>query len=170
MTLKEANHRLALVGSENRAAVLVDVLRSTPSKVSKRKLAAEWFNVCEAIAPWVEDLRDEFEGIGFITDAKKSEIPDLPVTVYRAAYADDDIENALSWTTSKETAEFFARHHTSLRARFLGLYRDDAEMRIFEGTATEAYGYLTGRGEAEVIAKTVEGIEAIAALRKVEAA
>ena len=114
--LKTVNRNLALVGSEDRAPVLVEALKTTASKASKRKLAREWFNACDAIGPHRFELREQFEGIGFVTDAPKDEIPEFPVTVYRGAWSDDDVAWALSWTTDREKAEWFARYLTSPRA------------------------------------------------------
>ena len=149
MTVKDMERRLALVGSENRAEVLVELLQQTPSKKTARKLLRDWFNVCEALAPWTADFREQFERVGYVSDSEEK--LDFPITVYRAAYEDDDIDNALSWTTSRATAEFFARHHTSFRAQFLGLYRDDVDMLIWQGTAHSALAYFTGRDEHEIV-------------------
>jgi hypothetical protein len=162
MSLAAANARLSLVGSEHRAGVLVDELRRTPSKPSARKMMREWFNICDALAPWRDELRGEFERIGFVTDTK--EPLELPVTVYRAAWEDDDVEHALSWTLDREIAERFCKGLVSPRAWFLGIKRDDVDAYIYEGTCVEAFGYLTSRGEAEVIARTVENIRPIAQL------
>jgi len=164
----EAEQHLALVGSENRAAVLVDELRATPHKPSARKLLREWFNVCDALAPYRHDLREQFERVGFVTDTTESLV--LPATVYRAAWPDDASSEALSWTLDREIAEMFARLLVSPRAWFLGIKRDDCDPHIFQGFCTEAYGYLTSRGESEVIAKTVEAIQPIAILTSKESA
>jgi hypothetical protein len=164
MNLKSLDRKLALVGSERRAPLLVDILQTTESKVSKRQLLRDWFSSCDALAPWRHDLAEQFDIAGYVTDAKKSEQPALPVTVYRGAWEDDDVETALSWTTDLERAEWFARYLTSVRAMFLGIHRTDVSPVVFQGTCTEAYGYLTGRGEHEVVAKTVEDIEAISML------
>ena len=163
------NRSLALVGSEDRAAVLVDALKTTPSKASRRKLARKWFNSCDAIGPYRHALREQFEGIGFFTDAAKADVPEFPVTVYRGAWSDDDVAWALSWTTDREKAEWFARYLTSPRAWFLGIKRDEDGVlpTVFQGTCIEAFGYLTDRDEHEVIAKTVVDIRPIAELVKV---
>ena len=162
MSVKDANRRLSLVGSEDRAAVLADELQRTPHKPSARKLAREWFNLCDAIGPYATALRTEFFRIGFFTDSDT--VPDLPVVVYRAAYEDDDIANALSWTTDRAVAEKFARMFMGPRGWFLGLKRTDTPMLIWRGVCTEAYGYLDDRQEREVIAKTVVEVEAVAKL------
>jgi len=160
-----AHERLGLVGSEARARVLVDELRRTPSKPSARRLLREWFNLCDALEPWSDDLREQFERVGFVTDAKDR--LELPATVWRAAWSDNDVARALSWTADVDTAERFARYLTSHRAWWLGIKRDDAEPWIWKGECTEAYGYLTSRNEDEVIAKTVVNIIPVAALRLV---
>jgi hypothetical protein len=161
-TVADVEQRLALVGSESRAAVLVEELRATPHKPSARKLLREWFNVCDALAPYRLDLREQFERVGYVTDSTDSLV--LPATVYRAAWPDDATDEALSWTLDRETAEMFARLLVSPRAWFLGIKRDDCEPHIFQGLCTEAFGYITSRGESEVIAKTVLDIEPIAIL------
>lgn len=166
--MDDQSHRLAMAGSETRAPVLVQVLRETPDPEAKRKLLADWLNVCEAYSPWREDLREQMELAGFFTDLEEGAPPEVPVTVYRAAWEDDEAERALSWTTERSVAEFFCRHHTSFRAMFLGIYRDDVDIYIWQATCTEMHGYLTGRAESEVIAKTLENVEPIAALPRSE--
>lgn len=164
MTLPEVERRLALVGSEDRAAVLVEALQTTESKKTKRKLLREWFNLCDALAPWRHELREQFELAGFVTDNHIR--PKAPVLVYRAAWEDDDVETSLSWTTDRAIAERFCMGLVSPRARFLGIYRDDVEAYIWQGICTEMLGYLMGRDESEVIAKTVIDIQPIATLVK----
>lgn len=153
--------RLAIVGSENRAEVLV--AECVAAKVpSARRLLRDWFPSSEALWPWRFELREQFERVGYVTDTKEE--LEFPLTIWRAAYADDDIDNALSWTTSRETADFFARHHTSIRAQFLGLYRDDMPMLIWRATCDEALAYFTNRGESEVVPVEVYDVEAVAEL------
>lgn len=161
------SERLMMAGSERRAPVLVDVLRETESDDEARELLRDWFNMSEAISPWTAELREQFERVGYVTDDEDFEL-ELPVTVYRAAYEDDDVESALSWTTSLETAHFFARHHTSIRAAFLGLYRDDVDMVIWRDTMHEAHAYFNGRGEHEVVPRRITDIEAIQKLARAE--
>jgi hypothetical protein len=153
--------KLIRVGSEARAEVLAREAAELPAKEAA-ELLADWFNVCDALAPARFDLRRQFERCEFVGDYAAA--PELPVTVYRAAWDDDDAATALSWTTDREVAERFCRGLTGLRAMFLGIWRDDATPTIFEGLCTEAYGYLTSRDEHEVIAKTVVGIRPIAEL------
>lgn len=167
MTVKENDaRRLALVGSENRAAVLAEIANEA-SPAYGRKLLAEWFNMCDALAPWTAELRSAFERCGYVTDT--DERLELPVVVYRAAWEDDDTASALSWTTDLEFAKRFCKGLTSMRARFLGIYRDDVDAFIYEANCTRAYGYLTSRGESEVIAAEVEDIHAVAQLVAVPA-
>lgn len=161
-TLAAIDRNLALCGSESRAGVLVEAVRETPHKPTARKLLADWFNVCDALAPWRDALREQFERVGFVTDA--DDPLNLPATVYRAAWPDDVLDRALSWTLDREIAEMFARQLISPRGWFLGLKRDDCDPHIYQGVVTEAFGYLTSRGESEVIAKTVIAIEPIAVL------
>jgi hypothetical protein len=85
--------------------------------------------------------------------------------VYRGAWHDDEVDRALSWTQDRAFAERFARGLTGFRARLvLGMYREDATPTIFRGYAEEAYAFFNGRGEREVVAKRVVGIEPIAEL------
>lgn len=156
-------HQLVMAGSEIRAPVLAQALRATRGKKAKRQLLADWFNVCEALAPAREELRVQMELAGFFTDHDGAP-PELPVTVYRAAWEDDEAELALSWTTDLAVAERFCKGLVSLRAMFLGIYRDDVDAYVWRATCTEMYGYLTGRDEHEVIAKTLEDVEPIASL------
>jgi hypothetical protein len=125
-------------------------------------MLAEWFNLCDALAPWRDDLREQFERVGFVTDTDDALV--LPATVYRAAWEDDDVENALSWTLDLAIAELFCKGLTSPRAWFLGIKRDDVEAYIWQATCLEAFGYLDSREEQEVIAKTLTNITPIAKL------
>lgn len=163
-TVADKDARLALVGSEHRAAVLAEVVRDTPHRPTARRLLRDWFNVCDALAPWADELRTEFERLGYVTDTH--ERLTLPCIVYRAAWPDDDAARALSWTTERDDAERFARILVGPRAWFLGIKRDDVDPHIFRGICTEAYGYLTSRDEHEVIAKTVREVEPIAVLAR----
>ena len=156
------NRELALVGSENRMPVLIAALQATAEEEGKRELLAEWINMCEAYAPWREPLREQMELAGFFTDDEDGASPLLPIIVYRAAREDDEAERALSWTTKRSVAEFFCRHHTSFRAMFLGLYRADVDIYIWQATCHEMYGWIVGRGESEVLAKTLTDVEQIA--------
>jgi hypothetical protein len=157
---------LCQAGSENRAAVLIACLDECTTIEAKRALLADWFNVCEANAPYRHELREHFAAAGWLTDeAGRDEPPDFPCTVYRAAWEDDDVETALSWTTSKETAEFFARHLVSLRAQFLGIYREDVDPWIWEATCESAFAYFNDRGEFEVVPEILSDIRPIAVLQ-----
>lgn len=159
------NHALIMVGSEDRAPVLVEALQATPDPAGKQELLRDWFNSCEAIAPVREELRAELELSGFFTDAEDDrECPQPPFVVYRAAWEDDEAELALSWTTDHKVAERFCKGLVSLRAMFLGIYREDVDAYVWRGVCHAMYGYLTGRGESEVIAKTISGVHAISVL------
>lgn len=154
--------RLVRVGSETRGHVLVQEMReATPSQA--RQLAAEWFNICDALEPWVEELREQLERVHqaglWVTDGTDPKL-ELPVVVYRAAWEGDQ-SRALSWTTKLEKAEWFARYLTGPRAWWLGIKREEEGPFIYQGLCTEAYGFLDNRDEAEVIAKTVLDIEPI---------
>lgn len=168
MNAAEWNRELSLVGSEDRARVLVAALDGVPSRKAKAALLREWFNLCDAQAPYRVELWDAFAAVGWVTDVEDDALlPEFPVTVYRAAWEDDEIEDALSWTTSREVAERFARGLTSMRARFLGIYRDDVEPWIWQATAESAYAYFNDRGEHEVVPQVLTDVEPIAVLRTV---
>lgn len=154
--VKEAVGRLIRVDSQNRAAVLLDVVRQADEETG-RDLLAHWFNNCDALAPWTDGLRAEFERVGFVTDADEDDDPlELPATVYRGSWEDDDHDTALSWTLDQKVAKSFCLGLVSLRSRIiLGMYREGVDAYVWQGTCTEAYGYLLGRSEHEVIAKTV---------------
>src|SRR5262245_7231589 len=103
VSIDRFDRELALVGSHERAGVLVDVLARTDDPAEKRALLAHWFNTCDALLPWRDELRDEMEKAdGVFTDS-----PDelakltLPITVYRGAWADDEAHLALSWSTQR---------------------------------------------------------------------
>lgn len=162
------NHELSMAGSENRAPVLVAALDAARTKKEKAELLREWFNLCDALAPQRHDLRRHFKAVGWVTDA--DEHPDFPVTVYRAAWEDDDVETALSWTTSREKAEWFARYLTGPRAWFLGIRRDDEDVvpYIWQATCESAFAYFNGRDEHEVVPEILSDIEPIAMLLREE--
>jgi hypothetical protein len=157
---------LSLHGSEERAAVLVEALAHADGPETRADLFREWFNMCDALAPQREQLRAYLEETPFFTDEEGAKaVPDFPVVVYRGAWHDDDAEHALSWTTDRSFAEKFARGLVGMRARYvLGIYRADATPTIFRAVAIEAYGFLNGRGEHEVIAKTLRAVEPISEL------
>jgi len=142
------DHQLAIVDSGQRAGVLLDACRSA-SVDEARALLAHWFNICDALAPWRDGLLEQFQRCGYVTDTDAS--LDLPVTVYRAAWADDDPRLGLSWTTEMDDAQRFARILTGPRAWFLGIRRDDVDPVIWTATCHAAYGYIVGRNENEVI-------------------
>jgi hypothetical protein len=157
------NELLGLADSQNRAERLVEACRAV-SDDEARHLLTEWFNICDALEPWRDELREQFERVGYVTD-DPAIVLDLPVKVYRGAWEDDDAWLALSWTKSRAIAERFARGLTGMRSRFvLGTYREGVTPYIFEADCTEAYGYLTGRDEHEVIAKALVNVRPIAAL------
>lgn len=161
--LREAGEWDELIGfadSHNRAAVLVEALDHCASKTERTALLREWFNSCDAIGGQSGPLREHFQRAGFVTDiaADDTETPQLllPTTVYRAQWGKDKPPvTALSWTLRREVAESFARYLTGPRAWYLGIRREDDEPWIWQARCTEAFGWITGRGEAEVIAKTL---------------
>lgn len=161
------NNELMMADSQNRAPVLVAALKAARGKKAKTELLREWFNSCDALAPERHTLRGYFHQVGWVTDAP-DEVPDFPVTVYRAAWEDDDVETALSWTTDKAVAEKFARGLGSLRAQFLGIYREGVVPYIWEATCERAYAYFNSRGEHEVVPMILTDIEPIAMLVPVE--
>jgi hypothetical protein len=130
--------RLMRVGSELRAKLLLDACEDSGVKTA-RALLADWFNTCDAIAPYAEGLRAQFERVGYVTDNPAAILP-LPVTIYRAQWGGDpEPAEALSWTASRETAQWFADYLTSPRAQFLGIVRDDAAC-IWQATVRRAGG------------------------------
>lgn len=161
-TAGDWNRVLAFADSENRAAALVEACRAADDEAA-RTMLAEWFNSCDALAPWADDLREQFDRVGYVTDDPAQTL-DLPCWVYRAAWEDDDPARALSWTTSREVADRFARYLTGPRAWYLGMRRDDVEPWIWRARCHEARAYIVGRDEHEVIPKTLTGIEPIARL------
>lgn len=151
---------LLAVDSVSRGGELVKILQARPDAEFKNKLLKRWFPDCEALKPWLNELREEFHKAGFVADT--DEALQLPVRVYRAAWDGDDAQCALSWTTDLEVAKIIAAMCNSDRGRYLGIHRDDVCMKIYTGICTEALGYLVARGESEVIAGNVEDIETIA--------
>jgi len=164
---------LLFADSQHRAGVLVSALRDTPDPAEKAKLLSDNFNICDALSPWRDQLREEMEKSDFFTDAEDGEtikVPKFPCYVYRGAWEDDEAELALSWTTSLKRAKWFAGYLTGMRAAFLGIRREGVEPVVFRARCHEAYGYLTGRGENEVVAKRLTAVKPILALREEAAA
>jgi hypothetical protein len=157
--------RLIIVGSENRAPVLVRECQQA-SVDEARELLRDWWTVCDAAGSSTEGLREQFARVGFVSDTEKE--LELPAVVYRAGWHDDDAEQALSWTLEFSKAEWWARYLTSVRAWFVGIRREDATPTIYQGVCTHAYGYFIGRDEAEVIAAKVLDVHVIATLEPAE--
>lgn len=167
--MREAGDWDDLIGfadSHHRAAVLVEALGHCTSKAARTHLLREWFNACDALAPQREQLRAHLGQTDFFTDEAGAATPlQLPVTVYRGAWHDDEVEAALSWTTDLTFAERFCCSLVGPRARYvLGIYREDATPTVFRATCLEAYAFLNSRGESEVVAKRLTAIEAISEL------
>jgi hypothetical protein len=161
VTVSDDNdRRLALVGSENRAQVLVDILDHTDDAGEARDLLAEWFNVCDALAPYRHDLRRHLERV-HAAGLTIGGPADTPCVVFRGAWEDDDAASALSWTTSLDVAQRFARGLTGMRAQFLGIRREGVNALVFRGVCLDAYGALDDREEQEVVARTVRSVEPI---------
>lgn len=155
---------LMFADSQHRAGVLVAALQDTPDPAEKAKLLADNFNICDALLPWREELREEMEQSDFFIDGEPFEytVPKFPRYVYRGAWEDDEAELALSWTTSKKRAEWFASYLTGMRAAFLGIRRrEGVSPVVFRARCHEAYGYLNGRGEQEVVAKRLTAVTPI---------
>jgi len=164
MSLEEANRRLGFADSQHRAAVLVHELQRTPSKPSARKMLREWFNLCDALAPYVDDLREQFKRVGYVTDDPKTKLT-FPVTVYRGAWDDDEAERALSWTLDRSVAEKFCRMMTGLRWTLVfGISRPDHDPVVWQATCWDALGYFNDREEREVIPSVLTDVQPIARL------
>jgi hypothetical protein len=160
-------NRLMMADSQNRAPVLVAALDAARGKKAKADLLREWFNCCDALAHERHTLRIFFAQVGWVTDS--DEVPEFPVTVYRAGWEDDDVDTALSWTTDKEVAERFARGLSSMRAQFLGIYREGVVPYIWQATCESAFAYFNSRDEKEVVPEILSDVEPIAMLVKQEA-
>jgi len=159
---------LMMVPSERRAEVLARLCAESDVDEA-RELLAGHFNICDALAPWATELRAQFERVEFVTD-EESTVPALPVIVYRAAWEDDNVDNALSWTTDLEFAKRFCKGLTGPRAKLiLNTYRDDVDAVIFQGICVKAFGWLNSREESEIVADEVVEIMPILRLETVKA-
>lgn len=163
MNMEEANSRLARCDSQHRAEVLVELLNNADDKEAGQ-LLLEWFNLCDALSPWVDGLRDHFERVGYVSN--EPGILNTPLTIYRAAWEDDVPEKALSWTLDYEFAEKFGKGLFGARSQFLGLYRPDSEAVIWKAEATEIYAYITSRNESEIVPRTIVNIEEFARIKR----
>jgi hypothetical protein len=157
--------RLSMVGSEGRAGVLLDVVRAAEPDVGNA-LLAYWFTICDALKPWAAGLREEFRRCGYVTDDKRRKQFKRTRQVYRGGWHDDAEETAISWTTSRETAEFFCRYLTGPRSWFLGIRRDDSIPVVFTGTVEpdQCLARFNGREEKEVIVGRIDDREILSGL------
>lgn len=158
------NQALALVGSENRAEWLLRALRATGPDES-RELLAHWFNMVDAFGEHAPAFRAQFERLTYVSDDEDGNLPDFPLTVYRAQWGKDPKPDlALSWTARLDVAERFAKYLTGPRAWFLGIKREDDEPWIWEATAHGAHGWFVSRDEEEIVPTRVTGLRPIAKL------
>lgn len=161
----DADKTLAMTDSHYRGAQLLWQLQHEPDDIVAADLLAEWWNMCDAFKPQAAGLREQLLRVGFVTDDPEVPPPDLPVTVYRGAWDDDDPATALSWTLSREIAENFAHGLVGMRAKLIyGIDRPDNDPVIWQATCTSMLGWITGRGEQEVIVGEVSDVTAIAKL------
>lgn len=161
----DADKRLAMTDSHFRGPALLVELQNEPDDVLAADLLAEWWNMCDAFKPSAAGLREQLLRVGFVTDDSDVPPPDLPVTVYRGAWDDDDPATALSWTLSREIAENFAHGLVGMRAKLIyGIDRPDNDPVIWQATCTSMLGWITGRGEQEVIVGEVSDVMPIAHL------
>lgn len=163
----EVHRQIGLADSQHRGGVLLAALEAEPDDDKAREMLASWFNACDALKPWAKGLRDQFARVGFVTDDPDVPPPTMPVKVYRGAWDDDDPETALSWTTRREVAEAFCRGLVGMRAKIVfGIDRPDNTPTIYQGLCVYALGWITGRGEAEIVAgrHSVQMVQPIAQL------
>lgn len=102
-------------------------------------------NIRENQEDWDELLRSERPGrAAMMTDEERSELEALPsiVTVYQGHTAERD--DGWSWTTRRETAEWFAR-------RFASFEDDVAMVTTGRIRKEDVLAYLLGRGEFEIL-------------------
>jgi len=161
----DADRRLTMCDSHFRGAQLLRELQDEPDDIVAADLLAEWWNMCDAFKPSAAGLREQLLRVGFVTDHPEVPPPALPVTVYRGAWDDDDPATALSWTLSREIAERFAHGLVGMRAKLIfGIDRPDNDPMIWQATCTEMLGWITGRGEQEVIVGKISDAAPIAQL------
>jgi len=94
-------------GSHNRLPVLLDVCLSLSHEDAARLFMEEWSG-CDVTTPYATET-------SFLLQAIRDHmafpdwLPTEPFTVYRGC--DESNKRGISWTTSKEVAETFARGH-----------------------------------------------------------
>jgi hypothetical protein len=160
--LKHINREIGMIGSENRAPVLLWGLNQVGPEEGN-ELLRDWFSVTEAIGEYADALREQFIRCGYVTDTEEK--LDLPATIYRAQWDGTDPHRGLSWTTDLEFAKKFARMMFSIRGQFLGLHRPDTDALIWIAQCEKALAYFQDRQESEVVPAEVINPEPILMLQ-----
>jgi hypothetical protein len=96
-----------------------------------------------------EGLYEQFVRAEWTSDTPEAP-PVCEQTIYRAHYVGTDPLAGLSWTTSLETAKWFAEYLTSPRAAFLGMRRG-RQTQITVAVCDRFLARFSHRGEHEVI-------------------
>lgn len=143
------DNALMMADSGQRGGVLLDIVRQVDADEG-RALLAHWFNMCDAIKPWADGLLAEIRRCAPIIDSDRL-VPAAPLVVYRGAWHDDDPSDAISWSLKQETAEQFCRIISGPRGWFLGVRRDDAMAVVWRAICVQPLGFITGRGEEEIL-------------------
>lgn len=169
---------LALCGSEEVARAIVELAPSLSDDQLREVLVDEWTR-CEAHKPHRDDFVRLFRQVGFVTDVDEQD-ENYPariaakdnrhlIAIYRGNAGERE-PSGISWTLSRETAEFFAGHSFSVRGKFLGIYNPDGTPTVWRATVPLAgvLAYFDGRTEKEVVVDpaTLSNVRRIAEARK----
>ncbi len=168
MKYEDAYRRMTMCGSEDRAAVLVEIAREVEGAGMLRELLIEFWTMIEAWGG--STIRGEMfeilKRVGYVSDT--DERPphgsfagvEGVLTIYRGNAGEDPLAGH-AWTLSAEVGQLFACLPFTMRGAFLGLCRDGSFGEIREGAVAtvwrarvlerEVLGYFTGRGEQEIV-------------------
>lgn len=170
MITEDPASALTYLDSEDLAAGVVALADELSVDELRDVLRDNWTR-CEAHRPYGKDFVRLFQRACFVADTEavpKRVSGSGNVTIYRGNLGEPE-PAGISWTLKRATAEFFCRMAMSPRGMFLGIWREDAVMTIWQATvsAPDILGYFGERDEYEVVVDpaTLRNVRAIAEAR-----
>lgn len=163
---------LVLLGSEERAATLIDCASRLPVDEA-RKLVAKWWSVTEAWSgdPEVrEGMHEMIRRVAFVQALNEGgkrghpgarALPSGMLTIFRGNNGEIPDTGVGSWTRDYDVAVKFAAGTKSLRGMFLGIYDEDGIPSIWRAyvPAGLVLGYFDDREEQEVVVDAADLID-----------
>lgn len=154
---------LVMLGSEERAATLIECAARLPVEEA-RELVAKWWSVTEA---WSGDpelregMHDMIRRVAYVEAlGKRGTLPSGLLTIFRGNNGEEP-DGLGSWTLDYDVAVKFAAGTKSLRGMFLGIYDEDGIPSIWRAwiPAGKVLGYFDDRAEQEVVVDTADCID-----------